>query len=133
MTSRWKNTEGNAAVEFGLVLPLLLIILLGIIDWGHVHFTRMTMTNAAREGARAGVVDAADPEGTGIAAAQTYLQGTIPNATVNADSGPDDDDDVIRINVELDFQPLIGFVPTPSHLRASAAMRWEMAEITQSP
>ena len=50
-----RGTTGTAAIELGLVLPLLVVILVGILDYGHIHFTRLAMTNAAREGARAGV------------------------------------------------------------------------------
>ena len=41
-----------AIVEFAVVLPLLLTILLGIIEYGWVFMVRQTMQNAAREGCR---------------------------------------------------------------------------------
>ena len=47
---------GAAAVEFALVLPLLLMLVLGAIDWGWYFFLREVVTNASREGARAGAV-----------------------------------------------------------------------------
>ena len=43
---------GAAAVEFAMVMPLLLALLLGIMQWGYVFFVQINMTNAAREGAR---------------------------------------------------------------------------------
>lgn len=48
--------RGVAAVEFALVLPLLLLILFGIIDFGLMLYDKAMITNAAREGARAGIV-----------------------------------------------------------------------------
>jgi len=49
-------------VEFALVLPLLLIVLFFVVDFG-VGFTRwIQITNAAREGARCGAVGADAPE-----------------------------------------------------------------------
>jgi Flp pilus assembly protein TadG len=42
------------AVEFALVLPLMLLLVLGGIDWGYYFFTGEIVANAAREGARAG-------------------------------------------------------------------------------
>ena len=65
MTGR-KNQRGAAAVEFGLVLPVLLMILLGIIDYGWVFFSQLQMTNAVREGARRGVVQDTPAAATGV-------------------------------------------------------------------
>ncbi|MEE9964449.1 MAG: pilus assembly protein [Propionicimonas sp.] len=45
--------RGAAAVEFALVLPVLVMILLGIIDFGMVTNAQAIMGNAARDGARA--------------------------------------------------------------------------------
>lgn len=48
--------KGAAVIEFALVLPVLLMILLGIIDFGLAIYTQSVITHASREGARAGVV-----------------------------------------------------------------------------
>jgi Flp pilus assembly protein TadG len=48
-----RNYErGQNIIEFALVLPLLLIILLGVLDLGRVFFGAISLTNAAREGVR---------------------------------------------------------------------------------
>ncbi|MBR8346349.1 TadE/TadG family type IV pilus assembly protein [Burkholderia ambifaria] len=52
----WKTQRGVAVVEFALVLPLLLLILFGIIEFGLLMFDQAVITNASREGARAGIV-----------------------------------------------------------------------------
>ncbi len=54
-----KLQRGAAAVEFALVLPLLLMIFAGIIEFGVMMYDQAVITNAAREGARWGVVQAA--------------------------------------------------------------------------
>lgn len=51
-----KREEGAAAVEFALLLPLLMMILFGIIEFGLVLFNQEVITNASREGARFGIV-----------------------------------------------------------------------------
>ncbi len=51
-----QKQRGVAAVEFALVLPVLLLILFGIIEFGLVMFDQAVITNASREGARAGIV-----------------------------------------------------------------------------
>ncbi len=57
----FRSTEGAAAVEFAIVLSLLLVIVMGIIDFGHAWFLRQIITNASREGARAGVIAQTPP------------------------------------------------------------------------
>ena len=47
---------GQGLVEHAMVLPLLLLIFLAIFELGHVVFKYNTVANAAREGARAGVI-----------------------------------------------------------------------------
>lgn len=47
---------GSATVEFGLLLPLLVLILMGILEFGLALYDKTVLTNASREGARAGVV-----------------------------------------------------------------------------
>lgn len=49
---RFRRDDGAAAVEFALVLPLLLILVFGIIDFGRLMYTANTLTSAVREGAR---------------------------------------------------------------------------------
>ena len=51
-----KREEGAAAVEFALVLPILILILFGIIEFGFALHNKEVITNASREGARAGIV-----------------------------------------------------------------------------
>ena len=46
------DRRGAIAIEFALVVPILLVILLGIVQFGFAFFIQINMTNAAREGAR---------------------------------------------------------------------------------
>ena len=53
MRSRFSSEErGAAAIEFALVLPILLILILGIFEFGRVFSIQVSLSNAAREGAR---------------------------------------------------------------------------------
>lgn len=48
--------RGQALVEFAIVLVPLLVILVGVIQFGFLFGANVTLTNAAREGARAGTI-----------------------------------------------------------------------------
>ncbi|MGZ8771085.1 MAG: TadE/TadG family type IV pilus assembly protein [Aeromicrobium sp.] len=50
-TRRRPRSRGQSLVEFAVVLPVFLLILSGIIDFGFLLYSRMTVINAAREGA----------------------------------------------------------------------------------
>ena len=50
------RARGAAVVEFAVVLPLLLTILFGIIEYGWVFMVRQTLQTAAREGCRQSVL-----------------------------------------------------------------------------
>ena len=52
----WRNHRGASAVEFALILPLLIVILFGIVEFGLLMYNKAVITNASREGARAGIV-----------------------------------------------------------------------------
>ncbi|HSK18053.1 MAG TPA: TadE/TadG family type IV pilus assembly protein [Longimicrobiales bacterium] len=54
---RWADDRGAAAVEFALVMPILIVILFGIIEFARIWNTKQTLTDAAREGARIAVVN----------------------------------------------------------------------------
>jgi Flp pilus assembly protein TadG len=47
-----RDDRGAAMVEFAIVLPVLLLILLGIIEFGRAYNTQVSIQAAAREGAR---------------------------------------------------------------------------------
>lgn len=125
---RIKNADGVAALEFGLVLPLLMVILAGIIDYGDVYFVRLAMSNAAREGARVGATrDADDAAPAAVAAANAYLADAGLTATAVATT-PSQADPTVRVTITLSpYEPLVGLVPTPDQLNVSASMRWELA------
>jgi Flp pilus assembly protein TadG len=53
-----KDERGGSLVEFAIILPLLLILLFGIIEFGLLLYNQAVLTNASREGARFGIVAA---------------------------------------------------------------------------
>jgi Flp pilus assembly protein TadG len=50
---RGRNAErGSAAVEFAMVVPLLIVMVLGIAEFGRIYHVQTTISGAAREGVR---------------------------------------------------------------------------------
>ena len=59
--SRWRSERGAELIEFAIVVPILIFIIAGIIDFGMMFRAFEAVTNAAREGARVGVLPGYDP------------------------------------------------------------------------
>jgi len=57
-----KNQKGQALVEFAIILPLLLLLVMGIFQFGMMINSYLTIQNITREGARAAVVGSMDSE-----------------------------------------------------------------------
>ncbi|MFN2520097.1 MAG: TadE/TadG family type IV pilus assembly protein [Candidatus Limnocylindria bacterium] len=51
-----RDDDAQSLVEFALLLPVLLLVLMGIIQFGLIFVTYVTMNNASREGARWGSI-----------------------------------------------------------------------------
>ena len=47
-----KNDSGAAAVEFALILPVLVLMIVGMIEFSRLYNVQISLSNAAREGAR---------------------------------------------------------------------------------
>lgn len=78
-----RGTEGQSLVEFSLVLTPLLLILLGIIQFGFIFNSYITIANATREGARYGsiyVYQQAQSKAQNDSARNAAVLGTIKNS-----------------------------------------------------
>jgi Flp pilus assembly protein TadG len=96
-----RSERGAELIEFALVLPLLLVVVLGIVDFGFLFQRLEVITNAAREGARMAVlpgpysttdvqtrvcdfIKSGGVDTTGCPATTT----TVTAATITYDAGP---------------------------------------------
>ena len=57
-----KNERGQSMVEFAIMLPLLILIVMGILEFGMMMNSYLGINNAAREGARLGIVGGTDTQ-----------------------------------------------------------------------
>lgn len=125
-----KNKQGQALVEMALILPLLVLILMGTMEFGRIFHSYLLLTNASREGARAGITSQADAE---IMARVKHVAATlnltdeqitiapIPSARVRGE----------QLTVTVDYSislitPVLDtIVPNPFPLTVSTTMRVE--------
>lgn len=57
LAHRLASERGAELIEFALVVPILILILAGMVDFGMMFRSYEAVTNAAREGARVGVLE----------------------------------------------------------------------------
>ena len=74
--------RGQALVEFALVIPVFIFLVMGIFDLGRAVYANSTISNAAREGARIAIVDQTCAHITSEATRQSVA---LANVTVTAD------------------------------------------------
>ncbi|HWC22242.1 MAG TPA: TadE/TadG family type IV pilus assembly protein [Flexivirga sp.] len=55
-----KGERGASLVEFAIVLPLFLLLIGGMVDFGRAFYTEVMLTNGAREGARSAMYSTSD-------------------------------------------------------------------------
>jgi Flp pilus assembly protein TadG len=72
-----RDEKGQTMVEFALALPVLLLIMFAVIQFGIVYNDYVTLTDATRAGARKAAVSRheSDPEGAAIAAVENSASG----------------------------------------------------------
>jgi Flp pilus assembly protein TadG len=58
-----RSEQGAIAVEFALLLPVFLLLVFGILDFGHAWYMKQMVSNASREGARYGTRYTTDTAG----------------------------------------------------------------------
>lgn len=95
--------RGQSLVEFALIFPVLIVILMGVFDLGRVVFAYNSLTNAAREGARLGIVNQSETMIKDRAISQGRLVDTDATAVTvfisDATSAPDADDCASAVRV----------------------------------
>jgi Flp pilus assembly protein TadG len=110
--SAWGADRGAAAVEFALLLPVLLLVVFGVIDFGRALNAQITLTQAAREGAR--LAAEGQPWATVVVprtqAAATTLSGVaVTGNTCSAGDGPDTNA-VVHASYQFTFITPVGAI-----------------------
>jgi Flp pilus assembly protein TadG len=97
------HDRGAAAVEFALLLPMLLLIVFGLIDFGRALNAQITLTQAAREGARLAALGQSNVA-TGTQSAATGLSPVTVNVTSSCLAGAAaGSNSVVQVSYKLTF------------------------------
>lgn len=87
LRSRLRQERGAELIEMALVLPLLMLILLGMIDFGFMFREMNVVTNAAREGARAGILPTYGNDANVVQRVQQYMDASGVDVTCSTGAG----------------------------------------------
>jgi len=94
---RRRSRRGQTLVEFALILPIFILLLVGIFDFGRAVYAYNTISNASREAVRLGIVDQN----------VTALQAEAVKAAVSLGASPGD------VDVAFLTPDLTGFCTSP--------------------
>ena len=118
---RRRDERGAAVVEFALILPILILFVFGIVEFGRAYSARIELTGAVRDGARAVALGK-----DGIAATQAAAPGLdwdLGTITPNSCAGPTPPENA-TVNATYRFEYTIPLFRTSAWtLRADGVMR----------
>lgn len=105
------SDRGAAAVEFAIVVPVLLIILLALVDFGRLFFVQVSIAAASREGARAASIGRTSADVTaivqssapGVARVSTLGTTDVLDVTEDPCSETANDTAIVTTGVEFDW------------------------------
>jgi Flp pilus assembly protein TadG len=127
-----RSQKGQSIVELALILPIIIIILFGIIEFGRIFYSYIVITNAAREGARLGSVGKSDIEITEkIKQTAPLPQSEQKLKITRLEPSEASRSPGLPLTVEVSYDVDIitpffsSFIPNPFTLRAQAVMRIE--------
>ena len=124
---RNSSRRGVAVLEIALILPLVLLLLFGILEYGWMFFQAHQVTDAARHGARIGITaDAIELEVSEAIESLLCARGICGLAEVVFAPGVDiDSGQMLTVTVTVPYAPIglgMPLVPVPGELQASVSM-----------
>ncbi|UCG59707.1 MAG: pilus assembly protein [Phycisphaerales bacterium] len=126
-----RRYRGTAVVEAAIVFPLLLILTLGAIEYGWLFLKAQLVTNAARQGARIGILeDATEAEVLAIIDGLMIAGGLPVYTPTLSDTTLPDGRAGILVQIQVPCSDILivnapSLFPTPEYLRATVTMAKE--------
>jgi len=135
LSRRKQRRPGASALEFALILPVFLLLILGMFELGRAVMVMQALTFAAREGCRVAILDGSTSASvaTKVNAALTGANINLPSANIAINpSNPSSAgyDEPVTVTVQVDYGdvswfPAEYFTNTNTVLKASITMRRE--------
>ncbi|MFS0775391.1 TadE family protein [Neobacillus sp. 3P2-tot-E-2] len=120
-----KSERGQSLVEFALIVPVLIFLLIGIIDFGRVLHAYLTIDHAGREAARTASIGKDEATIKSKAVSQGSSIG-LTTGQVIVTTGSSGTEATITITYPITFlTPIIGSVVGPLTLTDTTVMRVE--------
>ena len=123
--NRRRGEEGVAAVEFAIVVILLITLTFAIMEYGWFFYHMHQVNNAANAGVREAVLPDASLNSVEAVVNNGFGGPYDSVETAPADISEASSGDMVTVTVTTAYGALIGFVPTPSTVSASATMQKE--------
>lgn len=103
------SERGAAAVEFAILLPLLLMLVLGTIEFGRAYNAQITLTNAARDGVRVMAINN-DPTAAKTAAknAAASVSSTIPTSDITLSTSTCSTGNQVTLTIKYTLSTITG-------------------------
>jgi Flp pilus assembly protein TadG len=124
-----KDNRGQALVELAMTLPILLMLLFGIVEFGRIFNAYLVVNNAAREGARVAAVGYANEEiiSTVNKAAAIFDARDLDIQIDPENSREQGKEVVVSVSYSVDiFAPIISaIIPDPFEVAGTSVMRVE--------
>ena len=125
-----RNRRGNQAVEFALVLPVLMILVAGTIDFGWYLHLKHDLVNAMGQAARAGAAGDELSDAERVAMARTVAADIWSSAggegelvlEVSTTGASPTANIIVTGTIDFDSVRLIGYIPAPATIEHTAAM-----------
>lgn len=125
-----RDKQGQALVELALVLPLLILLIMGTMEFGRIFHSYLLITNASREGARAGIISETDTQIKTKVKDVTATLG-LTDTQITITPAPSSRARGVPLTVTVNYSlnlitPVLDMVvPNPFPLTASTTMRME--------
>lgn len=115
--------RGAAAVEFALILPVLILLVMGLVEFSRVFNIQISLSNAAREGARTMAIhNDAGMAATAAIAAAPSINPAITDGQIAVTPGDCAADDTVEVTIDYDVALMTGFFGATIPLTGTGVM-----------